>query len=169
MNSLNCAAVRFKIKYLYGYSNKYKKRGWFSLMWGQSITLCFIWSCHKSLTALMYAPHPPPPPPSSPSYLSPCLPCSDPSYTLSLSLGVRSTPSCISQREIKHHSGSARCILKSFLALVFQRLSRCGGKKQVWWVTWYVLWDFAQQLVLAFKAFMPLEAYTRTWCSGLRT
>lgn len=86
MNSLNCAAVRFKIKYLYGFSSKYKRRGWFSLMWGQSITLCFIWSCHKSLTALMYAPHPPPPPPS-PSFLSPCLPCSDPSYTLSLSRG----------------------------------------------------------------------------------
>lgn len=73
----------------------------FSHVWGQSVMLCFIWS--KSLTCL---------PPRSPSVLSHDYPLS--------------TPFCsFCQSEIKYHSGSVSCPLKSFVALLFPRSSQC--------------------------------------------
>lgn len=122
----------------------------FSLMWGQSVILCFIWS--RSLTYL---------PPWSPSVLSHDYPLS--------------TPFCsFCQSEIKHHSGSVSCLLKSFVMLLFTRSSRCmsvwGGGEQVWWVTRYVLWGFA--FVSTTTAGAPFFRAMRTfddwqsWCSA---
>lgn len=120
------------------------KKGWFSLMWGQSINMF-----HMTLLYESDSPHvcPPHHPSSIFPVLSPCRPCPDPSCALSLSLGWGLPPSsCIFQREIKYYSGSVRCILKFFLRLSFRGSHRVaageGGVEQVWWVTWYVLWDF---------------------------
>lgn len=78
LNLMNCAALRFKIKYLSVCRYGDKRRNWFSLMWGQSVTFMFHM---KSLTALMYA------------STSPCRPCpASRSPTRTSPPGMRSTP-----------------------------------------------------------------------------
>lgn len=141
MNSLNCAAVRFKFKYLYR-----NERSWnyshnsvfhMKLLWDSLHLLCL--SCHHVCLGLL-------PPPS---------------------LGVRSTPSCIFHHEIKNHS--LRCILKSFLTLHPTHVSQPlmpEVKKQVRWVIWYVLWDFT--FVRLTTAAAPLLSCSCIWRFSFR-
>lgn len=144
-------------------------------MWGQSVTFCFLWRCHKSLTTLMYAS-----PPSFPvclvtmsalSWPRPA-PCSQGGLGSNPPLNPPPQPSSL-HFPTWNKAPFRKCFTVSrslfFFLLSAAHVSGVGLREQVWWDTRYVLWAFA--FVSPTTAAAPLSSrplfFLKPWCVDL--